>query len=80
MGAERVGAAQARAEVVRIGHAVEDQQQRRLRRRLEHVVEGDVRHPRVHDGHDALVPLVAGQRDEPRAVDRMHGDVARRRA
>ena len=30
MRAEGVGAAQARAQVVRIGHAVEDQQQRRL--------------------------------------------------
>ena len=54
--AERIGVAQAGAEVVRIGDAVEHQQQRRLRERIEHVVERDVRHRRVDDRHDALVP------------------------
>ena len=44
--AERVGVAQARAEVVRVGDAVEHQQQRRLAQALEHVVERDVRRRR----------------------------------
>jgi hypothetical protein len=48
-GAEGVGAAHARAEVVGIGHAVEDQQQRRLGGRIEDVVERDVRQGVVDD-------------------------------
>ena len=71
--AERVGAAQARAQVVRIGHAVEHQQQRRLVETFEHVVERAVRQRRVDFGDDALVPVAAGDRIEPLVVDRMHG-------
>ena len=37
MRAERVGVAQAGAQVVRIGHAVEDEQQRRFRERFQNV-------------------------------------------
>ena len=38
MRAERVGAAQAGAEIVRVGHAVQNQQQRRFGERIEDVV------------------------------------------
>ena len=61
--AERIGAAQARAEVVRIGDAVEHEQQRAARaRRVEHVVERDVRHARRRPAR----PRPGGERD-PRA-------------
>ena len=66
--AERIGVAQARAEIVRIGDAVEHQQQRGLGQRLEHVVERDMRHCRIDDRHDALMPVSAGELREP--VDR----------
>ncbi len=66
--AERVGVAQAGAEVVRIGDAVEDEQQRRFGERVEHVVQRDVGNRGVDDGDDALVPVRTGERTETLVV------------
>jgi hypothetical protein len=77
---ERIGAAQTGAEVVRIRHAVQHQQQRRCLSRLEYVVQRDVRQRVVDDGHDALVPPVSSQRVETGAIDGVHGHARRFRA
>ena len=69
LGAERVGAAQARAEIVRIGDAVEHEQQRRLGEIGQHVVERHVRPLRVDDRDHALMRRVTGQRREARGID-----------
>jgi hypothetical protein len=73
LGAEGIGAAQAGAEIVRIGDAVEDQQQRRLGDRLEHIVERHVRQRVIDDRDDSLMVAVPGQRVEARVIDGMHG-------
>jgi hypothetical protein len=65
---------------VRIGHAVEYEQQRRLGGVLEHVGERHVRQRGVGDRHDALVALAAGQFPQPSLVDGMHGDAGGFRA
>ena len=59
-----VGDAQAGAEVVRVGDAVEDEDQRRLAARLgrlERVVERVAARDRLDDRDDALVAVVAGE-------------------
>ena len=70
--AERVGVAQAGPEVVRVGHPVQHQQQRRFREPRDEFVEGDLRHRRVDDRHDALVPRRAGEGVEPLRCGRVH--------
>ena len=72
--AERIRAAQAGAEVVRIGHAVEHQQQRRLGRAFEDIFQRNVRQRTVDDGDDALVPLVPGHGLQAPFVDGLHVD------
>ena len=80
MRAERVRAAQARAQVVRVGDAVEHQQQRRLGGMLEHVGERYVRHRGVDGGDDALVTLLPRELVEPALVDRVHANAGDLRA
>ena len=80
MRAERVGAAQARAEVVRIGDAVEDSSSGGSAGDVEHVVERDVRQRIVDDRDDTLVAAVSGQRVEARVVDEVHRDLRGLRA
>jgi hypothetical protein len=53
---------------VRIGDAVEDEQQRRFGERVEHVVERDVGYRGVDDGDDALVPVRTGERTQTLVV------------
>jgi hypothetical protein len=72
MRAEHVGAAQARAEVVRIGDAVEHEQQRRLGKRGEHVVDRRRHRGRVDQRHHALVLRRARELLEPCRIHRMH--------
>ena len=56
MRAERVGVAQAGAQVVRIGHAVEDEQQRGFRERFQNVDQREMcGAARVDDGDHALM-------------------------
>ncbi len=74
MHAECVCAAQAGAEVVRVGHAIEHQQQRRFGRAVEDVFERDVRQRAVDDGDDALVPVVPGHGLQATLVDGLHVD------
>jgi hypothetical protein len=75
--AEGVRAAQARPEVVRIGHSVEHQQQRWSLSRFEDVVQRDVRQRVVDDRHHALVLPMARKCEQPRGIDRMHAYVRR---
>ncbi len=70
--AECIGAAQACAQVVRIGDAVEHQQQRRFGQAFEDVVERLVLKRGVDLGHDTLVPVAAGHRIEALILDRVH--------
>ena len=77
MRAGAVGDAQAGAEVVRVGDAVEDEHQRRLAARLgrlERVVERVAARDRLDDRDDALVAVVAGEAAQALvvAVDEAH--------
>ena len=72
-----VGDAQAGAEVVRVGDAVEDEDERRLAARfgrLERVVERVAARDRLDDRDDALVAVVAGETAQALvvAVDEAH--------
>ncbi len=80
MRAERVRAPQARPQVVRVGDAVQDQQQRRFGRMLEHVAERDMGHRGVDGRDDTLVTLVPCKLVEPALVDRMHANAGDLRA
>ena len=73
MSAERVGVTQACAKIVRIGDAVEDEQQGRLRKSIEHVVERDVRERGIDQRDDALVLDRSCQRLEHLVVGDLHG-------
>jgi hypothetical protein len=69
--ARAIGHAQARAEVVRVLHAVEDQDERRLVQAFEHVLD-ELRHLHVFRlRHHALVPRAPGHAVEALRVDRM---------
>ncbi len=75
--AEGIRAAQARAQVVRIGDAVENEEQRRLSRRPDHFIERDLRRCRVDDRDDALVAVGPGKVAQARFVGRVHRTAAR---
>ena len=62
--------AQAGAEIVRVGDAVEDQQEGRNGQGVEHVVDVDDAVAGIDHGGDALVAGVAGHGIEPLAVQR----------
>jgi len=68
VGAGTVGHPQAGAQVVRIGHAVEDQQERRLPQGVEQVVQRTRRRQRLDAGDHALVAAAAGQARQAQAV------------
>ena len=70
--AEGVRAAQARAQVVRIRDAVENEEQQRLARRPDHFIERDLRRRRVDDGNDALVAIGPRKVAQARFVGRVH--------
>ena len=73
MDAERVGAAQARTEVMRILHAVENEEEWRIafRQPLQHFVDVDDRSRRCRHRDDSLVTAITGQFIERVAVDRL---------
>jgi hypothetical protein len=62
----------ARAQIVRIGDAVENQQQCGLREAFEHVVERDVHDRGIDQRDDALVLDGSRQRLEPVVIGEMH--------
>ncbi len=61
MHARRVGGAQASAQIVRVGHAIKDQQQRRPFDHVEHFVDIHRQLALVGQRHDALVTRAARQ-------------------
>ncbi|MCY1546821.1 hypothetical protein D9M68_828410 [compost metagenome] len=67
MHAGGVGGAQAGAQVVRVGHAVQDQQQRRAFDHVEHLIHVHRQLTLVRQRHHALVAGAAGQ-----AVQALH--------
>ena len=75
MRTDRVGNAQARAEVVRILDAVEHQQKSRLLQRVEYVVERDMARRAGHARDDALMPHSACHAFEPFGIDRNNLDL-----
>ena len=75
-----VGTAQAGAQIVRVGDAVEDEQQGRLRRRIQDIIESDVRQRIVDDRDDTLVTAVTRESVEARVIDEVEGDARRFRA
>ncbi len=77
MRAGRIGDAQAGAEIVRIGDAVEHQQQRRLRQVVEHVVERDEALLRRDLRHHALMPRARRHAVESRRIDTRDAHAAR---
>ena len=68
-----VGDPQARAEVVRIGHPVQQQQEGGLRQALEQLLEVGGAGHRLDPRHDPLVPGIAGETGKTRFV---HGNDA----
>src|SRR5438874_1416555 len=74
MRAERVGAAHAGAQVMRVGNAVEYEQQRWPDEVVEYLAERAVRIGGIDDCDHALMLVVAGERRQSRVVDRVHGD------
>jgi len=72
VGTERVGAAQARAQIVRIGDAVENEQQCGLPKAFQHVVERDMHDRGIDQRDDALVLDGSRQRLEPVVIGEMH--------
>ena len=68
MGAGAVGHAQAGAQVVRVGHAVQHQQQRRPLHAIEQVVQRAGGRQRLRAGDHALVAGAARQPGQPHAV------------
>ena len=77
MRAERVCAAQAGAQVVRIGDAVEHEQQRRLRWMLEDIGERDVRQRGIDLGDDALMALRSRELVEAPVIDGVNAHASR---
>jgi hypothetical protein len=74
-----IGDAQARAEVVRVGHAVEHEHERRTFDLVERVVERLGERERLDPRHHALVPMRAGELREPvvAALDDPHARLDR---
>src|SRR2546423_4234811 len=77
--AKRVRAAQTCAQVVRIGHAVEQQQQRRSGHRIEDLFEGLAELLALDLSDDALMDFAVCQLGEARIVDRVNVDAERLR-
>src|SRR5438105_8324728 len=77
--AKRVGTAQTRAQIVRIGHAVEQQQQRRSGQRAEDLFEGLSQLLALDLCDDALMDFAVCKLGETRIVDRMNVDAERLR-
>ena len=75
MHAHGVGHAQAGAEVVWVGDAVEDEQQGRLSKVVEHVVEVDVVVRSVDKAGDTLVARVAAQIIEAGGFHEVNGNI-----
>lgn len=71
--AECIGVAQAAAENMRVGGAVEDQQQSGFAQRFEHFVERNLRRRGVDDRDDALVPGGAAGGQSPRGTQKGTG-------
>src|SRR5260370_26180431 len=77
--AERVGTAQTRAQVVRIGHSVEQQQQGRSGQRVDDLFKGPSQLLALDLRDNALMDFAIRKLSETRVVDRMNVDAERLR-
>ena len=73
-----IGHTQTSTQVVRIGHAVQHQEQRRTFNRIQQIVQGVVLRDRGDHGHHALVTMATGQFGQTLTVrfDHAHARIA----